>query len=569
MFKFLPKNLEFKIIFSVGIALFVVLGLTAMINIRSQTNLLINQEKALAGTLSNSILNAISYPMLAGEQEIVQTIFNYFANEKQIVFLFLANNEGEIKRSTDNDKIGQKIDFMGIVSAIEANGNGDKLQKLKAKEDQSGKKVFVTYIPVYNDEVCNTCHGKKVKVLGLLGVELEWENVKKATSVTVNRGIIIALLSIILISVLVTILLRKLVIKPINILVKASEPAVRGDLTQTVENNSEDEIGKLTVAYNAIIKNLHNMVSHIKDLAAKVSSFAQEISTSSKEMNASTQEISSTIQKIAKGVTTQAKRVEDTSRLMEGLSDSVRRVADNATSATKSSEKSLEQAQSGGYATAEAVEKMNKIKTTVSNAAAVISSLGEKSQQIGQITETITNIADQTNLLALNAAIEAARAGDAGRGFAVVAEEVRKLAEGSAEAARRIGSLIKGIQVETPKAVSSIEAGTKEVAEGALIVSRVSEALAEIINAVRTSSSMVDEITDATQQQLADSEKIVKAVDEVAVVAEESASATEEASSSAEEQTASMEELTASAEELARLALDLQGLVNKFQLKKQ
>jgi methyl-accepting chemotaxis protein len=568
MFNFLPKNLEFKIIFSVGIALFVVLGLTAIINIKSQTNLLINQEKALAGTLSDSILNAISYPMLGGDQEVVQTIFNYFSSEKQMDLLFLANNEGEIKRCTDQSKIGQKVDFMGIMSDIESNGKTNRLQKLKPKENNANEKVFVTYIPVYNEAVCNNCHGKKTKVLGLLGVELEWNNVKQATATTVNRGVLIALLSIVLISVLVTILLRRLVIKPINVLVKASEPAVRGDLTQTVENNSEDEIGKLTVAYNAIIKNLHNMVSRIKELAAKVSSFAQEISTSSKEMNASTQEISSTIQKIAKGVTTQAKRVEDTSRLMEGLSDSVRRVANNATSATKSSEKSLEQAQSGGYATAEAVEKMNKITKTVSNAAAVISSLGEKSQQIGQITETITNIADQTNLLALNAAIEAARAGDAGRGFAVVAEEVRKLAEGSAEAARRIGSLIKGIQVETPKAVSSIEAGTKEVAEGALIVSRVSEALAEIINAVRTSSSMVDEITEATQQQLADSEKIVKAVDEVAVVAEESASATEEASSSAQEQTASMEELTASAEELARLALDLQGLVNKFQLKK-
>jgi len=148
----------------------------------------------------------------------------------------------------------------------------------------------------------------------------------------------------------------------------------------------------------------------------------------------------------------------------------------------------------------------------------------------------------------------------------VVAEEVRKLAEGSAEAARRIGSLIKGIQVETPKAVSSIEAGSKEVTEGAQIVLRVSDSLSEIINAAKKSAVMVDEITKATQKQLSNSEQIVKAVDEVASVAEESASATQEASSSAEEQTASMEELTASAEELARLATDLQNLVDKFKL---
>ncbi|MDD5747250.1 MAG: methyl-accepting chemotaxis protein, partial [Candidatus Omnitrophica bacterium] len=136
-------------------------------------------------------------------------------------------------------------------------------------------------------------------------------------------------------------------------------------------------------------------------------------------------------------------------------------------------------------------------------------------------------------------------------------------AEGSAGAARRIGSLIKGIQVEPPKAVASIEAGTKEVAEGSLIVSRVSDALSEIINSAQSAASKVREITDATQQQLSNAEKIVKAVDEVAVVAEESASATEEASSSAEEQTASMQELTASAEELARAALDLQAIVGR------
>lgn len=567
MFKFLPKNLEFKIIFWIGSALVLVLGITTVININSQNKLLINQEQELAATLSNSILNAIRYPMLAGDQDVVQKIFNYLDEEEQIDNLFLTDHDGQVMRSITKEQIGKKIDLAEIINYIEADKSIQKLQKLKLKEGSTNQKVYATYIPVYNEESCYTCHGKTIKVLGIMGMELAWDKVQEATDNTARRGIVIAILSIMVISGLVIILLRRLVIRPINILVKASEPAAKGDLTKSVEYTSDDEIGKLAVAYNEIIKNLHDMVSHIKDLAAKVSSFAQEISTSSKEMNASTQEISSTIQKIAKGVTTQAKRVEDTSRLMESMADSVRRVADNATSATKSSEQSLAQAQSGGNATAEAVAKMNKITATVSNAATVVSSLGEKSQQIGQITETITNIADQTNLLALNAAIEAARAGDAGRGFAVVAEEVRKLAEGSAEAARRIGTLIKGIQVETPKAVSSIEAGTKEVAEGALIVSRVSDALSEIINAAKTSAAMVNEITEATQQQLADSEKIVKAVDEVAVVAEESASATEQASSSAEEQTASMEELTASAEELARLALDLQGLVGKFELR--
>jgi len=541
------------------------LGLTTMINVVSQNKILVQQGERLAGTLSSSVLNAVRYPMLSGDQEVVQRIFNYLGEEEQIALLSLSDQEGVVRRSTSTNKIGEKIDIGNILEEIETSKK-DRLQKLETETANGRKRVFSTYIPVKNEDACHNCHGTKNKVLGLLAMELDWSKVEEAMNGAKIRSILIALVSLCVISLMIIILLRKLVINPINALVKAAEPASKGDLTKKVPVESNDEIGMLARAFNEIIRSLHDMVSHIRDMASKVSSFAQEISTSSKEMNASTQEISSTIQKIAKGVTTQAKRVEDTSRLMDDMATSVKKVAENAQSATKASEQSLQQAQSGGGSTGQAVEKMNKISQTVTNAAMVVQSLGEKSEQIGQITETITSIADQTNLLALNAAIEAARAGEAGRGFAVVAEEVRKLAEGSAEAARRIGSLIKGIQAETPKAVSAIEAGTREVSEGALIVSRVSDSLAEIIDAAKLSASLIKEITIATNSQLANADMIVKAVDEVAVVAEESASATEEASSSAEEQTASMEELTASAEELARLALDLQSMVDKFKL---
>ncbi|MCG2710868.1 MAG: methyl-accepting chemotaxis protein [Candidatus Omnitrophica bacterium] len=566
MLKFIPKNLEFKILFFVGLSLIVILGLMSVITVSYQNKNFIAQEQRLSSALASSILNAIRYPMISGDQELVQKVFNYLIKQEEIVYLYLTDNDGKIKRSTKQDRLGKFVNYTELLEKIRKSKN-KCFQEVKGNKGQNTQKVFSTYLTVYSEPVCQSCHDKKDEILGIIGVDLDMDRLSAAMRATALRGAFISLMGILIISLLILILLRKLVIIPIKKLVEASVPATRGDLTQSLDLDSEDEIGLLARSYNTIINNVHNMVRGIRDLASKVSSFAQEISTSSKEMNASTQEISSTIQKIANGVTTQARRVEDTSHLMEDMSNSVRRVAENAQSATMASEKSLEQAESGGNATNEAVEKMNKITVTVSNAAAVVQSLGEKSQQIGQITETITSIADQTNLLALNAAIEAARAGDAGRGFAVVAEEVRKLAEGSAEAARRIGTLIKGIQIETPKAVKSIEAGTKEVNEGALIVSRVSDSLIEIIEAAQLSASKVKEITTATQTQLSNSEKIVKAVDEVAVVAEESASATEQASSAAQEQTASMQELTASAEELARLSLDLQGLVGQFKLK--
>ncbi|MBU4305020.1 MAG: methyl-accepting chemotaxis protein [Candidatus Omnitrophica bacterium] len=408
----------------------------------------------------------------------------------------------------------------------------------------------------------NSVQGKKVGAL-IVGLP-------RSDLIAAHRQAAGALFLVVLISCVFSILaglgVAQGIVRPLLTLTATAETmaSCAGDLTQRVEVHSKDEIGILGTAFNRIIATLHDMFLKIRVTADRVAASSEQLSSSTQEVNASTEEISTTIQRIAKGVTTQAKRIEETSRLMEEMSNSVKQVAENSKAASKISEESLHLAQNGGDATEQAVEKMNKITETVTGAAKVVRALGEKSQQIGQITETITSIADQTNLLALNAAIEAARAGEAGRGFAVVAEEVRKLAEGSAEAARRIGALIKSIQIETPKAVSSMEAGTKEVNEGAHIVSRVSDALAQILEAAKQSANMVNEITVATVQQLANSEQIIKAVDEVAAVAQDSASATQETSSSAQEQTASMEEMASNAQDLARMATELKDMVSRF-----
>jgi methyl-accepting chemotaxis protein len=113
---------------------------------------------------------------------------------------------------------------------------------------------------------------------------------------------------------------------------------------------------------------------------------------------------------------------------------------------------------------------MRLIHDTVQDLSKVIRGLGERSKEIGEIVAVITKISSQTNLLALNAAIEAARAGEHGRGFAVVADEVRKLAEQSAQSAQQISELITHIQKETLNAVQSMDQATKEVQSGLDVV---------------------------------------------------------------------------------------------------
>ncbi len=225
-----------------------------------------------------------------------------------------------------------------------------------------------------------------------------------------------------------------------------------------------------------------------------------------------------------------------------------------------------DKAKDGGQAVAQAVDQMDQIEETVNTSARVVTMLGERSKEIGQIVDTISGIAGQTNLLALNAAIEAARAGEAGRGFAVVAEEVRKLAEQSQDAAKKIAELIGEIQGDTDKAVVAMDEGTREVKTGAEVVKTAGAAFREIAGLVTEVSVQVKDISTSMQQMATGSQQIVGSVRKIDELGVRSAGEAQGVSAAAEQQLASMEEIASSSQALAKLAQDLQAAVAGFRL---
>ena len=181
-------------------------------------------------------------------------------------------------------------------------------------------------------------------------------------------------------------------------------------------------------------------------------------------------------------------------------------------------------------------------------------SLGERSDQIGEIVNLINDIADQTNLLALNAAIEAARAGEQGRGFAVVADEVRKLAERTTEATKQIGQTIKAMQTETKQAVVSMEDGVKAVEMGTQDAQKSGDALKDILKQINMVTSEISQIAVASEQQTATANEIAQNIQHISGVMEETAR--------------NISENADAAFQMAELSAELKKLISQFRLAK-
>ena len=291
-------------------------------------------------------------------------------------------------------------------------------------------------------------------------------------------------------------------------------------------------------AYNTSRERLSDLVTEIKASSATVGAASQQLDSSSEETGRAIQEIASAISTVAEGAEQQV-RVVMTAR------DSAQQTATEADQAMAIAQSGVESAEQA----AAAMQAVNQSSVDVREA---IIGLSRRSGEIGGIVQTITGIASQTNLLALNAAIEAARAGEHGRGFAVVADEVRKLAEGSKEAAAKISELIAEIQSETARTVEIAEQGAHNTEQGVVVVGKAREAFDQI-------GEQVGRVTELVAN-------IVAATDEVTAVAEQSSASTQQVSASTQQTSASSEEVAASAQELSSTAQHLAQLVATFRL---
>jgi len=261
-------------------------------------------------------------------------------------------------------------------------------------------------------------------------------------------------------------------------------------------------------------------------ISRPINRIIQGLTTGAEQTTSAAGQVASASQSLAQGSSEQAASLEETTASMEEMSSMTGQNADNANEAKKLAETASSSAEKG-------TEAMGRMSTAIDD-------IKQSSDETAKIIKTIDEIAFQTNLLALNAAVEAARAGEAGKGFAVVAEEVRNLAQRSAEAARTTADMIEG--------------SVKNADNGVAISKEVAESLGEIAEGSRKVNDLVGEIAAASTEQSQGIDQISTAVTQMDQVTQSNAA-------NAEESASASEELSAQAEELSRMVRDLEAIV--------
>ena len=464
-------------------------------------------------------------------------------------YVEIVDNVGTVIAHPDNEKVLKKESFAQLEYVQKViNGQSGWLEALSTR----GDKTITAFAPLAKykwgiivnqpvEEIFDVAVSAAYIIIGILIISIL---LATATAFYIARGIA----------------------GPLQKVVESVNMIADGDLAQTLAVEGVLEVNQLVAGVNHMAASLRKIIIHTASVAESVAASAEELTAAATEVGRASEEVAHTIQDVAHGATVQTQLSNDSTAIIVDMNrciiDTVQAARDVATVSAES-----EQAADNGIKQVEhAVNLMNRIQDEVSNTGKMIDILGQKSRQIGQIVEAITNIAGQTNLLALNAAIEAARAGEQGRGFAVVADEVRKLAEQSQTAAKEIGEIIGAIQSETAQAVQAMDKSGKEVMEGVRVVTASKVAFEDIYSDVKNIGRKVETIVILVDKQQKGSVQVEQAINSIADSAKMNSNSSQEVAAASEEQNASVQEIVTAVSSLATMASQLQEVVSKFKV---
>lgn len=351
--------------------------------------------------------------------------------------------------------------------------------------------------------------------------------------------------------------------------------ALRGELlavsnldisTKDIPRSRNDEIGDMAEAVISMKRSLREIVNTIRSSADTLAASSEEMSSTVQEQLRASETVANTTGEIAAGSAQNTNNITEISAVIEEVTAGAEEMNASAMEVNHTTQRAVADANQGMQLIQKVVTQNETIQHSMQEITDVSNSLVQGSSQIQEIVTVINSIAGQTNLLALNAAIEAARAGEAGRGFAVVAEEVRKLAEQSADATRHIGKIIAKMTTDIDYSVNVVRKADTEVAAGKATAVETEREFSAIVEKLSQVQLGMEQISNAVEETAKGMQAIVSNVQNIGAVSEQTSAGAQTVAAAAQEQNASLNEVSANAEELAKMATALNEAIRNFRL---
>ena len=350
--------------------------------------------------------------------------------------------------------------------------------------------------------------------------------------------VVAIIVAAIALTILLAVLLTNSIVQPLRKAVGVAQVVAKGDLSQSIQLEGNDELTSLMRA--------------LQDMQQSLRSTIQQIADSSTQLASASEELHAVTEDSTRGMHQQNNELEQAATAVNEMTAAVDEVARNAVSTSQASQASSKTAEQGRDQVLRTVDSIDSLAEDVTQTAGQVEQLADKVRDISKVLDVIRAIAEQTNLLALNAAIEAARAGEQGRGFAVVADEVRLLAQRTQQSTQEIEQMIGGIQQGTDQAVNAMR-HSNERARTTLDVAR---AAGEALDLIARSITEINErnllIASASEEQAS----VAREVDRNLVNIRDLSLQT----------SAGANQTSASSQELSRLAVELNSMVSRFRL---
>ncbi|HDR4463440.1 TPA: MCP four helix bundle domain-containing protein [Bacillus cereus] len=512
--------------------------------------------------------NSLEYNLL----ELITASQNEVANKEGII----DNIEKDLKKY---DSLLKEYDD-GFNLSKQEDELFQKMKKSLPSYKDTYKKLFEKAKATNEPQMVNEFQKElKPKGIELAGYAVDLESyvsnladqVFKDSQKMIDRSVITFIILVVVTTIVICIvsyIISKLIVAPLQTVSRMMERAKEGDLTVHGDYTAKDELGVLVSNFNEMIAGLRTNMQEVENNIQLLFQHADGVVSASEVSSSAAKKITMDIEEVANGAESQMQAMEQTAGALEELTQGMQSIVNTSSSVNELSAQSALDAENGNKLMKQMIQQMDTIQNSVHSGVKQVETMKEQSEEIVKIIDVMQGITSQINLLALNAAIEAARAGESGRGFAIVADEVRKLAEQSSDSAKQIENLITQVMGTTNHTVHMMGKVDNEVQAGTQVVMHTEKVFGTITEKVQQVSEQIQTVSMSTDEIAASSEEISASAEDMAQISQRSSDRTDRVKESIQQQEKSVQEISISIEHMHNAAGKLKQIVAQFTLQK-